>query len=61
MFNHLESEFTDATGTDEDCERLQKLVQAIYEKAGKTDFALKKATETTNKIEKKMMEEKKHG
>lgn len=61
MFDHLESEFTDATGTDEDCDRLQKLVQAIYEKAGKTDFALKKATEATNKIEKMMMEEKKHG
>ena len=61
MFANLEAKFIDATGTDEDCERLQKLVQAVYEKAGKTDFALKKATETTNKIEKMMMEAKKHG
>lgn len=61
MFANLEAKFINATGTDEECERLQKLVQAIYEKSGKTDFALKKATETTNKIEKKMMEVRKHG
>lgn len=54
-------EFQNANGTEDECERVTKKAQEIYEKSGKTEFAKELMVATVNEIERMMMEEKKHG
>ena len=54
-------EFQNAKGTEDECERVTKKAQEIYEKSGKTEFAKELMVATVNEIERMMMEEKKHG
>lgn len=53
------TEFRNATGTDDNCMRLQECVQKIYELSGRTESAKKKLLEAENRIEKYMMESRK--
>lgn len=54
-------EFQNANCTEDECERVTKKAQEIYEKSGKTEFAKELMVATVNEIERMMMEEKKHG
>ena len=54
-------EFQNAKSTEDECERVTKKAQEIYEKSGKTEFAKELMVATVNEIERMMMEEKKHG
>lgn len=54
------NEFKDATGTDDDCVKLQENVQKIYELAGRTNLAKEKVLVAERQIEKNMMENKKN-
>lgn len=54
-------EFQNAKGTEDECERVAKKAQEIYEKSGKTEFAKELMAATVNEIERMMMEVRKHG
>lgn len=54
------NEFKDASGTDDDCVKLQENVQKIYELAGRTNSAKGKVLAAERQIEKIMMENKKN-
>ena len=54
------NEFRDATGTDDDCVKLQENVQKIYELAGRTNLAKEKVLAAERQIEKNMTENKKN-
>ena len=47
-------EFKDATGTDEECMKLQVQSQKIFELSGKTSFAKEKLLSAMNQIDRKM-------
>lgn len=49
-------EFKDATGTDEECMKLQVQSQKIFELSGKTSFAKEKLLSAMNQIDRKMTE-----
>lgn len=51
-------EFCDATGTPVECFKLQEKSQMIYEKAGKTTFALEILAAAVNEIDRIMRENK---
>ena len=52
----LVREFKDATGTDEECMKLQTQSQRIFELSGKTGFAKEKLLSAMNQIDRKMTE-----
>lgn len=49
-------DFKDATGTDEECMKLQVQSQRIFELSGKTGFAKEKLLSAMNQIDRKMTE-----
>lgn len=49
-------DFKDATGTDEECMKLQAQTQKIFELSGKTGFAKEKLLSAMNQIDRKMTE-----
>lgn len=49
-------DFKDATGTDEECMKLQAQTQKIFELSGKTSFAKEKLLSAMNQIDRKMTE-----
>lgn len=52
----LIKEFQNAIGTDEECERLKKRANEIYEKSGKSKFAKDIMVATVNEIDRIMTE-----
>lgn len=49
-------EFQNATGADEECEKLEKRVDEVYEKSGKSKFAKDIMAATVNEIDRIMTE-----